>query len=210
MLGLAYETILLVYFRNCLTTCHAVRVSLSIWQALYRFHTVQAVYEPFSQLSNRLTWFLNGTTLLYWKQANQLRNWMTGLQIVQVCNRFIIMYLFSTASHLLLSLSARVYGPHSCVLTSCTVMCIAFSEGGSCIHIYSIVPKNFGHCLCTLPFDSSKQPRWRGLCVTRETLKHWLWERLSSPQLSSPPYKSILWKWRLILSPNLLTSLYFK
>ena len=127
---------------------------------LYSFHAIQAAYKPFSQFPSRLasfqiclTWFLNGTTLLYWNRAKQLRNWMTGLQIVQVCNQFMIM---STASHLLLSLSARVYGPHSCVLTSCTVMCIAFSEGGSCIHIYSIVPKNFGHCLCTLPFDSSK------------------------------------------------------
>lgn len=67
------------------------------------------------------------------------------------------MYMLLAASSGLISMSARIYGPHSCVLAGDYVACSCIGEyGRATIKLYSIRHECFGVCLCSTQLEQSK------------------------------------------------------
>lgn len=64
--------------------------------------------------------------------------------------------LVFTASTGLISMSARIYGPRSCILTENYVACSSIGDQGrATIKLYSICQETFGVCLCSLQLGQS-------------------------------------------------------
>lgn len=66
--------------------------------------------------------------------------------------------MLPTASTGLISMSARIYGSRSCVLTENYVACSSMGEQGRpTIKFYSITQEAFGVCLCSVQLRQSTQ-----------------------------------------------------
>ena len=58
----------------------------------------------------------------------------------------------------LISMSARIYGPRSCVLTEEYAACSSIGEyGRPTVKLYSIKQESFGACLCSINLEQSKE-----------------------------------------------------
>ena len=65
------------------------------------------------------------------------------------------MFVFA-ASIGLISMSARIYGPRSCILTENYVACSSVGDQGhATIKLYSICQQTFGVCLCSVQLRQS-------------------------------------------------------
>ena len=67
-----------------------------------------------------------------------------------------LLILVHAASTGLISMSARIYGPRSCVLAEDYVACSSIGEhGNATIKLQSIRQESFGVCLCSVQLDQS-------------------------------------------------------